>query len=369
MNGGGSVRLALVRALYDLQTELPEVNDNFYMTALQDIKDDGISSQVYFLLKQQGRFDNTPAFFQKELIENYHKGLVQNLFIKNQLVEILRCFDYQEIDVIPLKGVTFAEDVFGHVGSRATSDIDLLIRYQDLEKAIKTIKSLGYSVEEEHIPGHFHCSFSKALPKSEIPLVVEIHWSLLKANTSRFNIGEIWQESRPVGQSLHIKQLSPQHTLYMICLHGWRHNLESMKYFIDIIQVIHVYRNEIDYDQILKIASSHQTLKRMVRTLSIVYEQFPDLQKVKSFPYKRKRAREYRPVNWFQQYVDFAEYQFFSYDSIKHSMIEIYNWIWPSKFEVSSQIGYYSNGISTLKMYLSLYKKRVKSIIKAIIPH
>ncbi|PWW17162.1 hypothetical protein DFO73_1306 [Cytobacillus oceanisediminis] len=34
-----------------------------------------------------------------------------------------------EVEASPLKGVTFAEKYFGHLGGRGTSDIDLFMRY------------------------------------------------------------------------------------------------------------------------------------------------------------------------------------------------------------------------------------------------
>ncbi|MEY2192734.1 nucleotidyltransferase family protein [Neobacillus sp. BF23-41] len=358
--------MELVKFLYDDKNPLPQ-DESFYHQALQDIEYDGIQSQIYFLLKQQARIDQTPAFFQYRLKEEYDKGLYQNLFIKNQTDQVLRVFEDQGIDVIPLKGVYFAENFFGQIGARATSDIDLLVKDHDLESSIRSIKSLGFSVEEEKIPGHFHCSFSKALPYTGTPLVVELHWNFVRENTSKFNINDIWAQSLPVGRSMHVKELSPSHTFYMICLHGWRHNLDSMKYFIDIIQVIYKYREELNYEQIFRLAASHQTLKRMIRTLSIVYQQFPHLNDIKKVPFKIKKTQwEYRPPKSVKQYIDFIDYQFFSFDTVKHSLIELVNWVWPSQYEVSSQIENDSNGIN---MYYSLYKKRVASMFKSLFHH
>lgn len=101
----------------------------------------------------------------------------------------------------------------------------------------------------------------------------------------------------PVSKSGYIKELSHLHTFYMICLHGWRHNLDSMKYFIDIIQIIDKVSNKIDYEQFITLAESRQTLKRMIRTLSIVYQQFPHIDDVKMFPFKAKNTLwEYQSV-------------------------------------------------------------------------
>ena len=358
--------IELIKAIYDSQTPLPD-DEKLYHKVLQDIEHDGAESQLYFLLKKQGRIEQTPSFFQDLLKESYEKGLYQNLFIKNQTDQILKLFEGNKIDVIALKGVYFAEEFFGHIGARVSTDIDLLIRDKDLTKAIHLTKSLGFTVEEEMIPGHFHCSFSKELPQSEVPLVVELHWSIVKENTSSFDINDLWDQAKPVGHFSHIKKLSPNHTFYMICLHGWRHNLDSMRYFLDIIQVINKYSLVLDYQEIFALAADHQTLKRMIRTLSIVYQEFPHLNNTLRFPFKKKRNLwEYRPVKGLKQYVDFLDYQFFSFDSVKHSLIEVGNWIRPSKYELSSQVEKDSRGF---KMYLRLYKKRVASMVKAIFLH
>ncbi len=73
---------------------------------------------------------------------------------------------------------------------RPTSDIDLLVREQDLEKAEQAVKNIGYIIEETRIPFHFHSSFSKLIPGSNIPLTVELHWNIVKENTANFQIEE-----------------------------------------------------------------------------------------------------------------------------------------------------------------------------------
>lgn len=201
----------------------------------------------------------------------------------------------------------------------------------DLKKAAECVKLLGYTVEQPHIPSHFHHSFSKPLPNSTIPLTVELHWDIVKKNTANMNINEFWQQALPRNQSIHIKDLSDYHTFYMICLHGWRHNLDSLKYFIDIIQLIYLLNDKLDYSVLLKDANAHKTLKRIIRTLSIVYQQFPDLENIKNFPNKRTITWwEYntnKSTKTLRNYADFIDYQFFSYDSMKYSLKEGFEYI------------------------------------------
>ncbi|WP_084375016.1 nucleotidyltransferase family protein [Neobacillus soli] len=356
--------IELVKALYDPQSAMP-IDKMFYDDALMDIELDGISSQVYFLLKQQGRLDQTPSFFQARLKETYEKGLYQNLFIKNQTDLILKEFEDEKLDVIALKGVYFAEKYFGHIGARTTSDIDLLIRVEDLEKAIDSVKSLGFLMESGVIPGYFHCSLSKKLPHSPIPLVVELHWSLINERTARFNVEDIWKQSTPVGECLHIKELSLHHTLYMILLHGWRHNLDSLKYFLDIIQVINKLDEEDNYETLLKLAKSHQTFKRIKRTLSITYQNFPQLNDVKKLPNDISTfSWEYRTSKDLKQFIAFLDFQFFSFDRANHSFIRVIRWICPSRMDAYAQVGVKDNRLSIFKVYILLYKKRLTHLVE-----
>ncbi|MDR7000628.1 nucleotidyltransferase family protein [Neobacillus niacini] len=350
--------IELIKAIYG-QGPLPQ-DEFFYHSAIDKIEEDGIASQIYFLLKKQGKLEQTPDFFQDFLKQSYERSFYQNLFIKSQQEDILQRFEDYGINVIPLKGIHLAEKVFGHVGARATSDIDLLIRIEDLEIAIEVVHYLGFTVEEAPIPGHFHCSFSKELPNSTMPLVVELHWSLVKQSTSKFDIADLWKHAKPVKGNEYIKELIPNHTFYMLCLHGWRHNLDSMKYFLDLIQALYYFNEDVDYEEILQLAAKHQTHRRMIRTLSILYLQFPFLDKIKPFHHKRDFPLwQYRYAQGFKKYLDFIDYQFLGFDTVKHGFVEFIHWIWPSKDEVPV------DGEGP-KMYFFLYKKRIAGMIKSL---
>lgn len=135
---------------------------------------------------------------------------------------------------------------------------------------------------QKGISSHFHYRFNKELPGSQVPLTVELHWDLVRKNTAELDINDFWNQAIPIEQSQYVKELSDDHTFYMICFHGWRHNLQSLKYFLDIIQMIHILGGKLNYHALFKDAAAHKTLKRIVRTLSIVYRR--SLIRFKNFP-------------------------------------------------------------------------------------
>lgn len=362
-----------LQSLYDQDSPLPcELED--YEQLLEDIEYFSISPQVYFHLKQQNLLELTPVFFQDRLKNTFNQGLIQNLFIKNQTEKILSTLDELAIPAIPLKGVLFAEKYFGHVAARSTSDIDLLIKPDDLDNVIECAKKLGYTTEEESAPDHFHCSLSKELPGSQVPLIVEIHWDILKKNTCEFSIEEFWSQASPLKQYKHIRELSDDHTFYMICLHAWRHNLDSMKHFLDIVQIINVLGKRLDYGTLYKDATRHKTLNRMKRTLSIVYRFFPQLEEIQALPfhdqkglwwqYEAIRDSSFRNVKLF---LDYFDYLFFSFDTVKHRFRAVTEWILPSVYDVSIELK--TNERIGLREYIELYKKRCLGIIKSLLVH
>ncbi|WP_025028646.1 nucleotidyltransferase domain-containing protein [Caldalkalibacillus mannanilyticus] len=298
---------------------------------LDDVERSSIHSQVYHLLKERGLLQQTPLFFQQELKKKCQEALFQSIYIKSQTEHILKVFEQEEIEVIPLKGVTFAEKYFGHLSARGTSDIDLLVHSQDMERASACIRELGYTIEEELKPLHFHQCFSKFLPGSPLPLTIELHWNLLKEGTSDLNIHSFWEQAEPYKEYSYVKTLSDYHTFYLIYLHGWRSKMISLKYFLDIMQLIDVLGDRLDYTKLVEETKQHKTYTRLARTLSIQYSLFPFLHEVKPLPFEQKSTLWWHEdtikkanAKVFTSYFHSLLYDFGDFDTLKHRFTGLY---------------------------------------------
>ncbi|RDI45731.1 nucleotidyltransferase domain-containing protein [Falsibacillus pallidus] len=328
--------MSFISSLYKPNSSIVfnEENSRIFMNELQN---NDIAPQILHQLKARGAWNQIPPTIKEYLKDKHEKTLINNFFIKHQTEQLLVQLEEEEIEAIPLKGTIFAEKVYGHFGARPTSDIDILIKRKDLSRVQKCVMDLGFIEEEPLIPGHFHCSYSKKLHGSSIPLVVEIHWDLLKENTSTLNIQDFWENALPYNHFKYIKELSIYHTFYFMCLHGWRHNLDSFKHFIDLAMLITKYLAAIDYERLMDDCTFHQTKKRVIRTLSIVYKEFPFLNQLKEFTWKKKNVHwAYGSNNsssnrMLRKYMDFADYQFFSYDNPIHTFAQIIDFLTPRK--------------------------------------
>lgn len=357
-----------IPALFDERVPfLKEIHD--YKAYLNDEDFLSVGATVYSLLKKQNKLQHTPDFFQQKLRGIHTDTLYKNIFIKNQTLQILNEFEKKGIEVIPLKGPLFTERYFGDLGARISSDIDLLVHKEDICRATECIKSLGFFHEKNELPSHFNCGFYKNLPQSPCPLAVELHWDLVNMKTSNMDLNPFWQEAKRFQSTYHyVKELSDYHAFYMICLHGWRHNLDSLKYYFDIMQMINVRSLSLDFKRLIEESIRDQTKKRLIRTLSIVYNRYPFMAGIKKFPYQglnKLTAYKTSGDKSLKEYINFLDYQFLSYDSFAHRFKEYKKWFLPSKNEITALLGPKNKSYLILD-YLTLYKRRFANLWKAM---
>jgi hypothetical protein len=359
---------SLIHALFDERVLLPKEIQPYH-ECLQNKDFLSIGSTVYSLLKKQNRLHYTPGFFGEKLKQIHNNTFYKNLFIKSQTLQILNEFEKRGIEVVPLKGPLFTERYFGDLGARFSSDIDLLVRKEDIYRATECIKSVGYLHEKNEVPSHFNCGFYKILPESPCPLAVELHWDLVDVNTSNMDIDTFWEEATRFQSTYHyVKELSDYHAFYMICLHGWRHNLDSLKYYLDIMQMINVRSLNLDFKKLIEESAKNQTKRRIIRTLSIVYRRYPFMTGIKIFPYQvHNKVTAYQTYGdkSLKKYINFLDYQFLSYDSIPHRIKEFKQWFLPSRDEIKVFLGSRNKSFLILD-YFILYKRRFTNLWKAL---
>jgi len=78
------------------------------------------------------------------------------------------------VRAVPLKGATLADTVYGDIGARQSSDIDLLVAVNDLDQAVEVAERQGWREPElfktEGLPRLHRELFHESLPP------VELHW-------------------------------------------------------------------------------------------------------------------------------------------------------------------------------------------------
>lgn len=264
---------------------LPPLSEEEYFGVAEDIFRFDISPQVCRRLDETGISIHIPPGLLRRLQAHTEQVKWQNFYIKSRQKSVLSAFEEAGIPVILLKGTRLAERYFGGLEGRGTTDIDLLLRKGDREQAGALLARLGFR-KAVGDPGHFHDEYvsSRDSGREAYPLCIEVHWNIAREDMSDTDTESLWEEAVGCDSYKHIYELGRLHTFYHLCLHGMNHHMMSLKYLLDVVRLVHEMAGELDYEQLLLLASKDRNGMKMRIALSLAYELFPHLHSVKPLP-------------------------------------------------------------------------------------
>jgi hypothetical protein len=321
-----------------------------------EIRRNCIAAQVFHLMKSSGEGAQRSPAFQQFIYQTYESSFLQSLLIKRETELLLKEFDAQGVPVIPLKGTMLAERYYGHYAARGTSDIDLLIHPEHMEAAVKCIHHRGFIEASQENPVHYHHEWFKQTGGLPEPLAVELHWSLVQANTSQMNIGVAWATSEQIDGYNNVRILSPSYTFYALCLHGASHQMDSLKYVMDVLHFLERHYEQIDFHWLLEQAKRDHTSRRIAAALSVVEALFPGLGNMELVPYERIRTRNYKSRLYRLTFT------LSMLDSWRYRFIHIARLIIPSQSLALYSLGSDQRQRSWLNIYYNLYKQRLRKL-------
>lgn len=169
-----------------------------------------------------------------------------------------------------LKGPFLTEQVYGRSDLRFYTDIDLMIREENLGAAGQVLTSLGYRLlegsgaESAADDGHTQVHYYR-----EGSLPVDLHWQLINLpshmSSIRIDIDQIWSSAVPtVIAGAETLVLSPEDAVMFQCAHMTaHHDFNRLLWFKDVEQVINRFGPGLDWD-LLVARTSRYGLKTFV---------------------------------------------------------------------------------------------------------
>ncbi|MDY6932266.1 MAG: nucleotidyltransferase family protein [Halobacteriota archaeon] len=200
------------------------------------------------------------------LRKQYNVNVAKNLTYYEELGKVLRVFKDEGIGTIVLKGAALAETVYGDIGLRPFSDVDLLIKKENLPEAKKILTDMGYKLDEEVSPEKYNEEYGCDLYFAGKRNIIEIHWDILrKLGSDRFmriDIRDIWERARPASISgVDTLIMSPEDQLLHLCIHLPKHRYNRLIWLCDILEVVRHY--DIEWDQIIRSSEVYKTKAHM----------------------------------------------------------------------------------------------------------
>ncbi len=189
----------------------------------------GVPGRMATRLHERGLTAHIPPDSQAALRSAAHLVASKNLRIQADLRIVVDALHAQQIDVIVLKGPCLTATVYRSMSDRSTGDVDLLVRWKDLNAAGRTLGTLGYLPSERYqVDDRLDPYLAKHLPRfcKSGATPVEVHWTI--GTTDRIDVDGLW--TRAVTERIadrDVLVLSPEDFVVHLCGHaGHVHGFE-----------------------------------------------------------------------------------------------------------------------------------------------
>jgi hypothetical protein len=215
-----------------------------------------------------------PGLFEF-LRRRFYEISTNNYRLAKELVGITELFQEHRIPVLAYKGPVVAMVAYGDLALRQYQDIDLLIRREDVGKAVSLLTRVGF----EGAPSSCQPENAKQVSRNhEIEMVaprrsyfVDLHWHLGKGRAQAFcpDVRDIWDRTEAI-QLPHgrVFTLCREDLFLALCFHGTKHRWCRLKWLVDIAEMLR-NADSMDWDLIEK-TTTRRPLARAAVSLAIL---------------------------------------------------------------------------------------------------
>jgi len=203
--------------------------------------------QVFPLLYRNLRsveFHRVPETVRAELRDAFRLNAAWNTFLAGELARVLRLLNESRVPVVPLKGVTLAESLYGDSAFRVCYDIDILVPPSDAAHARRLLLAHGYSspfTEEFFVKHQLGTGAECPLfgQKQALSCLLEVHWTLLQHSRKDDEaIRDLWSQARPKDYfGVPAYALTPEWEFLYLAWHAAYHKWNTLKWLADIHQL------------------------------------------------------------------------------------------------------------------------------------
>jgi hypothetical protein len=173
------------------------------------------------------RATTLPEGVQAFVQEKQRDAVIAGFFWKSELKELLRAFSAASVPVIPLKGPSFAQRIYGDVALRPSKDLDLLVKPGDIARTKLVLMQQGFVSPGR--PEDYTLNWLRGTIK------VELHFNVAHPREFDFDLDIAWKRARlGTFADQPAWELAAEDEFLFLCLHGVRHRFERLSHVLDI---------------------------------------------------------------------------------------------------------------------------------------
>ncbi|MFN7925181.1 MAG: nucleotidyltransferase family protein [Bryobacteraceae bacterium] len=243
-------REALLRAtragVADTSCHMPPGID--WTRLIRDAADNAVTPLVHRALRDHPAI---PPEAKAELAEASLANTAWALRLGSQLLATLDVLAAQGITALAYKGPALAVMAYGQPDLRCFSDLDILVRREDIARAQSTLEAAGFRCpltaadQDYFLRERYHLHFTGGSP----PVDLELHWAITPAYWNfPLDSTRLWKQPHQVTLfGTRLPTLDPELTLLAICAHGAKERWPRLGSVCDLAAMIGRYRLDWDW--------------------------------------------------------------------------------------------------------------------------
>jgi hypothetical protein len=186
-------------------------------------------------------FRGVPLPIRRNLTDSFGINAIRNILLSQEIVRVLARLGGAGVPVIPLKGITLAESLYGDPALRTCADLDILVPPKYLAESLRLLQACGY---ESRLREPFFvnllarygkdCALMREEARSVYPL--QVHCGLIWGGPAeRRVLAEIWAEAASLPfHAAPAYAMSPEWEFLYLAVHAARHGLFPFKWLVDL---------------------------------------------------------------------------------------------------------------------------------------
>lgn len=236
----------------------------------------GVLPLAYVVLKDYSQL--VPPASLRQLRHYFFLNTLRNERLTGELRRLLKLFDEAAIPVVPFKGSALGYMAYGHPSLRQFTDIDLMVRREDIARASDLLRRRGYHKElelmarEENYFQKIQCEHAFINPGKGF--YVDLHWTFSPAFYSLdLDVEAMWQRLRPVSLGAHSLaeqstggSFAPEDVLLILAVNGGKDAWTRLLRVCDVAGIIRSCP-ELDWSSVLLRAKSRNVSRPLFVSL------------------------------------------------------------------------------------------------------
>jgi hypothetical protein len=235
----------------------------------------GVLPLLYLSLKK-----TLPDLVPPVILDQFHNHFLanagRNLFLTEELLNLLHLLERNGIPALPLKGPLLAVSVYGDLALRMFSDLDVVVRRRDIQKAKALLLSQGYRLDLSLSPEQEIVFLQSDLDgwfiRQDGRVMVEIQWGEPKDFPFPLDFERFWGKLRKAPlEGRMVWTLAPEDLIGVLAMHGAFHCWERLIWICDLAGMIRVDQG-IDWRGLIDQAERQGWRRILFLGLSLVHD-------------------------------------------------------------------------------------------------